>query len=273
MNEEQSGQSPHGRRTRIDKGQRQLIQRDIDVLRLIGEQYTYRFDQLQVLLARHPDSHAANPNLLSETRTRAAIQKWEQLGLAHSRKILHNEAAYVWLSRRGLHHVNLDVAYWEPEHGNLDHYAWINEVRAGCMANFRRNKKYQDYEWEGERLWRAKRERLLKAKKADNSLLVPYAYQGKHRPDGVVHYTWEDGQQYAIAIEVQISVKTAIFYEAAWDDLVRHFIAIWYYVTPEVKPSLLRALEEWQGDENPGYLEAPHNIRDRIYVYDLKKHL
>ena len=48
MEKERSGRSP--RRTRFDKGHRQLIQRDIDVLRLIGEQYTYRFDQLQVVL-------------------------------------------------------------------------------------------------------------------------------------------------------------------------------------------------------------------------------
>jgi len=271
MEKERSGRSP--RRTRFDKGHRQLIQRDIDVLRLIGEQYTYRFDQLQVVLARHPDSHTANPNLLSETRTRAAIEKWEQLGLAQSQKILHKDPAYVWLSRRGLHHAGLDVAYWEPEHGDLEHYAWINEARAGCEANFQRNNKYQEYAWESERLWRAKRERWLKEKKADNSVWIPHAYQGKHRPDGMVHYTWEDGQQYTIAIEVQISVKTAAFYEPVWDDLVRHFIATWYYVTPAVKPSLLKALEEWQHNENPGYLEAPHSLRNRIQVYDLKKHL
>lgn len=272
MEHERSALSPTGRQVRFDKGRRQLIRRDLDILRRIGEQYTYRFDQLQAELAHHPDSHAENPRKLSETRTRAAIQKWEQLGLAHSRKILHNEPAYVWLSRRGLHHVGLDMAYWEPEHSDLDHYAWINQARIGCMAQFQRNKKYQEYEWESERLWRVRRDRLLKEKKADNSLLVPYAYQGKHRPDGVVHYMVED-TSYTVAIEVQISVKTATFYESAWDDLVRHFVATWYYVTPEVKPGLLKALEEWQGDENPGYLEAPHNIRDRIYVYDLKKHL
>jgi hypothetical protein len=49
------------------------------------------------------------------------------------------------------------------------------------------------------------------------------------------------------------------------------FIATWYYVPPAVKPSLLRALEEWQSDENPGYLETPQSLRNRIQVYNLKK--
>ena len=181
---DKAGRSPSGRHVRFDKGQRQLTQRDQDVLRLIGEQYCYRFDQLQAVLARHPNSHSADPDALSETRTRAAIQKWEQLDLARSRKILHSHPAYVWLTRRGIHHAGLDVAFWEPEHGNLDHYAWINEVRAGRDAIYQDNPKYQNYEWESERLWRTKRERLLKEKKADNSLYVPYEYQAKHRPEG-----------------------------------------------------------------------------------------
>ena len=102
MRKQQLGRSPTGRRLRFDKGKRQLTHRDPDVLKRIGEQHTYRFDQLQGVLARHPDSHAANLDRLSETRTRAAIQKWEQLGLARSRKIFHQEPAYVWLTRRGL---------------------------------------------------------------------------------------------------------------------------------------------------------------------------
>src|SRR5258708_25820404 len=135
---EQTGRSPSGRHSRFDKGQRQLMRRDIDVLRLIGEQYTYRFDQLQSVLARHPDAHAANPKQLSETRTRAAIQKWEQLGLARSRKVLHDDPAYIWLTKNGLHHADLAVAFWEPEHGNLDHYAWINEAQAACEVDFQK---------------------------------------------------------------------------------------------------------------------------------------
>ncbi len=68
-------------------------------------------------------------------------------------------------------------------------------------------------------------------------------------------------------------MKTYSFFAAAWDDLVRHFGSIWYYVSAEVKKPLLEALEKWQSDENPGYMEAPHDLRDRIYVYDLKPHL
>jgi hypothetical protein len=273
MEHERSAQSPTGRKVRFDKGQRQLIRRDLDILRRIGEQYTYRFDQLQAELARHPDSHAENPRKLSETRTRAAIAKWEQLGLVQSRKILHHEPAYVWLSRKGLHHAGLDVAYWEPEHSDLDHYAWINEVRVACEVRFSKKRIYQEYEWESERLWRAKRDQLLKEKKANESFLIPWPYRGRHRPDAVVHYiAVADGLSHAIAIEVQLSVKTYDWYTHVWDDLVRHFIATWYYVTPEVKPGLLAALEKWQ-EAKPGSQEAASELRDRIQVYDLRKQL
>jgi hypothetical protein len=57
------------RKPQAEKDSAHLRQRDLDILRLIGEQTAYRFDQLQRLLAHHRDtrpkiqrfSHKARP--------------------------------------------------------------------------------------------------------------------------------------------------------------------------------------------------------------------
>lgn len=269
MRKRPPGRSPTGRRLRFDKGQRQLTRRDVDVLQLIGEQYTYRFDQLQGVLARHPDSHSADPASLSETRTRAAIQKWEQLGLARSRKIFHEQPAFVWLTPRGLRQAGLDVEPWEPPNNSLDHPCWINEVRARIDGRAATHPdRFQHYHWESERLWWSRRNRLLKEHKANAALEIPRSYQCLHRPDAVVHFV-RDSIQHHIVIEVQLSVKTEGWFAHTWNALLWHHSSVWYYVSAEVKKPLLEMLQAWQ-QENPGYQDVPAHARQHIYVYDLE---
>ncbi len=269
-NDDEQQPGKPARRPRSDKGQRQLTQRDLDILELIGQQYTYCFDQLQGVLARHPDT-SAEKEFLSETRTRAAIEKWKQLGLADSRKILHGAPQWVWLTRRGLYHVRLNVAYWEPEHSDLEHYFWINETRAHLESVYKNNPKYEDVEWESERLWRAKRDRLLKEKKHDNALWIPEEYQSKHRPDAVFRYR-EGGHSYIAAIEVEISWKSYPTWKAIWNELLRHYAVVWYFVSEEIKPAFTAALKRYQ-NEKPAYDEPGEAERQRIYVSDLEQTL
>ena len=257
------------RKPRSDKGQRQLTQRDLDTLLLVGQQYTYCFDQLQGVLARHPDTNSADKEMLSETRTRAAIEKWKQLGLADSRKILVGAPAWVWLTRRGLYHVRLQVAYWEPEHSDLEHYFWINETRACLEKDYLNNPKYQDVEWESERLWRAKRDRLLKEKKHDNALWIPEEYQSKHRPDALFRFR-EGGQSYIAAIEVEISWKSYPTWKAVWNELLHHYASVWYFVDEQIKGAITAALKRYQ-NERPAYGEPSTEARQRIYIYDLEQ--
>lgn len=266
---EDQGKPP--RKHRSDKGQRQLTQRDLDTLRLIGEQYTYCFDQLQGILARHPDTTSAEKEFLSETRTRAAIQKWKDLGLADSRKILHAAPAYVWLSRRGLYHVQLNVAFWEPEHSDLEHYFWINETRAHLENIYKDKPEYQDYEWESERLWRSKRDRLQKEKKQDPALWVPFEYQSKHRPDALLRYR-QSGHEHVIGIEIELSFKSYPTWKAIWNELVRYYGSVWYFVSKEIKPAFEAALRRYQ-NEKPAYDEPDAELRTKIYVYDLEQTL
>jgi hypothetical protein len=262
-------EQPPSRKPRSDKGKRQLTPRDLDTLLLIGQQYTYCFDQLQTILARHPDTTSAEREFLSETRTRAAIEKWKQLGLADSRKILHDAPQWVWLTRRGLYHVHLNVAYWEPEHSDLEHYFSVNETRAHLEGIYKSNPEYQDVEWESERLWRARRDQWLKEKKRDNALWIPEEYQSKHRPDALLRYR-QGEDDYVIALEIELSWKSYPTLKAIWNELLAHYGSVWYYVDEDIKHSFETFLTRYQ-NEKPAYGEPASDRRQRIHVYDLRQ--
>lgn len=271
MRKRPPGRSPTGRLIRMDRGQRRLIRRDPDVLRLIGEQYTYRFDQLQGQLARHPDSQSHDPTVLSETRTRNAIQKWEQLGLARSRKIFQDEPAYVWLTPRGLRFVDLEVAPWSPT-DRLGHPYWINEVRAlRDMLATEFSDDWQHYEWESERLWRARRNRLFKEYKGQAVQKIPRSYHCKHIPDAVIHFV-RAGVQYHVAIEVQLSIKTESWFRTVWNALLLTHTAVFYYVSPKIKEPFMKMLQKWQ-QATPGGQEVPTQARQNIIVAELEQFL
>jgi hypothetical protein len=251
------------RATRSDKGQRRLIQRDLDTLRLIGEQYTYRFDQLQQVLARHPETTCEDQDCLSETRTREAINKWKQLGLADGRKILVGEPSYVWLTRRGLHHLQLDVAFWEPEHTNLQHYYWCNEVRASLVG------EHPGSEWESERLWRVKRDRWENEQKHSPHIEIPWEYRGKHRPDAILRYQ-QDGEDWLVAIEVELTAKSYPTWKTIFNEVVRCHDAVWYYAPRSVRGSLQRAVAQYRA-EQPRYQEPDTEARERLHIYALEE--
>ena len=67
------------RKERSDKGSIKITERDLSVLRFIGEQYAVRADQLARLLKRPAEG------ALSESGTRAVFTRWEKAGLSASR--------------------------------------------------------------------------------------------------------------------------------------------------------------------------------------------
>ena len=268
IKQEQPEQGKPVRAPRSDKGQRRLIERDLDILRLIGEQYAYRFDQLQGLLARHPQTHSADPTFLSETRTREAIKKWKQLGLVDSRKILHEDSAWVWLTRKGLSQVGLSVHFLEPRAADLSHVLWVNDIRAlvedeeGSLPGF---------VWESERLMRVKREYYQLEKKKDQHLLVPFEYRGKHRPDALLRYREdEDKREHVTAIEVELSQKSYENWKKIFQELSIYYSNARYYVSDELRPALSKALKRFQ-EETPKYGEPETEQRQYIYIHRLRE--
>src|SRR3954451_6452006 len=98
----EQGKAHEPEKPQADKDRAHLRQRDLDILRLIGEQTAYRFDQLQALLARHPGTQAKDPRFLSQSYTSTLIRRWKRLGLVTSRKIYHDEPGWICLTERGL---------------------------------------------------------------------------------------------------------------------------------------------------------------------------
>jgi len=260
------------RHLRSDKGKPQLTQRDLDVLQMVGEQTAYRFDQLQGLLARHPTTHSADPAFLSETRTTVMIRRWQQLGLADYGKILHDEEGWIWLTAKGIAHLQLPVRFHEPFHGDLEHLYWINETRALVEDSYG---TAPGFCWESERHIRATRERLLAQQKQDQraDLWLPLEYQYQHRPDGLFRYqAGQEAKEHVTAIEVELSHKAYPMWKKIFLELIRCYHAVQYYVHPTVKASLMKAVEHFQ-NEVPEYGEPSYQRRLSISIYDLEKRL
>ena len=123
----------HRRSPRSDKGIAQLTGRDLDLLRIIGEQTAYSFGQLQGWLARHPDSQSTDPTCLSESRTSALLQRLQKLDLLVYRKILYEEPAWVWCSARDCFTLSYHAAstnllwrIWSTYFGSMRRAPWSN---------------------------------------------------------------------------------------------------------------------------------------------------
>jgi hypothetical protein len=242
------------------------------MLRSIGEQGAYRFDQLQGLLARHPDTRAADPAFLSETRTYAILQRWQQLGLVVYRKVLHDELGWIWLTAKGLYHVQLALQFHEPAVGDLEHLFWINETRALVEDTYGSRPGFC---WESERQFWATRERLRAEQKREPDLRLPLEYSGAHRPDALLRYRTgqePDATEVVSAIEVELSEKASGTWKKIFIELTRHYSNAHYYVHASVKGSLQKALEKFQA-EDPQYGEPAPERRRYIYIHDLEQRL
>ncbi len=260
------------RRSRSDKDQSQLTQRDRDVLRQVGEQIAYCFDQVQGLLARHPDSLSTDPECLSETRTRATIRRWQKLGLADYRKILYDEPGWVWLSKKGLYATQVEGRFLEPSPVILEHLYCLNETLALIEHTYG---TYPGFRWEGERQIRVIRERLQAQQKQDKYLSIPFEYQGRHRPDALVRYLVDvkDGKrEIASAIEVELSEKSYEAWKKIFLELAHYYPNAHYYVDASIKASLTKALKRFQ-NEDPAYDEPETERRQYIYIHDLEEFL
>ncbi len=265
-----SNNIPLRRQTRSDKGHPQLTHRDEVILRLIGEQVAYRFDQLQGLLVRHAESHSQDPAALSESRTYALIQRWQKLGLADYCKIRHYEPGWVYLTRKGLLYLRLSVRFLDPYHSDLDHLFWVNETRALVEEAYGSRPEFQ---WESERLYRATRERFKAQQRREPGLWIPLEYQGSHRPDALLRYQVgdePDTRSVVVSIETELSEKAYATWHTIFIDLLQHTHLAHYYVHPEVKSTFTNALTRFQS-EKPAFGEPKCEQRQFIYVHNLKQ--
>jgi hypothetical protein len=215
----------------------------------IGEQTAYRFDQLQGLLARHPDSHSHDPAFLSETRTAALLKRWEALDLANYRKIRYDEPGWIWLTRKGLYHLDLPMRFLDPRHASLDHLFWINEARVLVEEAYGSREKFQ---WESERQFRVLHEHFKAERKREPELWVPREYRSSHRPDALFRYRRSqepDAPEWVCAVEVELSEKKYEGWNHILTELRSHYDYTYYYVHPDVKASFCKAADRFNAEE------------------------
>src|SRR5947209_2294347 len=117
------GDAPPPRRCRrSDAGLVRCSPRDLDLLRIVGEQYAVTLPQLARLMECSP--HAA----------RWLRSRWERAGWARGRALLVGEPVFVWLTRRGHGIADVDYALWRPNPGMLAHIAAVTDVRLDVRA-------------------------------------------------------------------------------------------------------------------------------------------
>ncbi len=167
-----------------------LRRRDLDVLGWLGEQYSARVDQLEILLDCGP-------------RTAQRVTgRLRDAGLVTTRRLLVGEPAWVIPTASGLRAAGQHFNASQPRVGLLAHVAAVNDVRLHVQA------RSPESEWIPERL-------LARERQA-----------GEHLPDGVVI---TDGRRVAIEVELTVKSRrriTAILDELTGSfDAVLYFCA------------------------------------------------
>lgn len=205
-------------RRRSDYGTVRATERDLLCLKWIGEQYTIRLDHLQYLAGRYSDRELQEPDKLSYEGTRNLVYKrWFKAGWIEKQKILAHEPIWIWLTKKGLHAVELGYGYREPAVGRLSHIWHANEARLLI------ERIIKDDGW-----WMCDREVNTQRKSLDK----------KHMIDGEVYYRDE-----IIGIEVEISRKSDRRLIAICQELQHDYKYVWYIVNDECKSAIERATQ------------------------------
>lgn len=213
------------RKERSDKGSIKVTERDLSVLRFIGEQYAVRHDQLARLLKRPAEG------ALSESGTRAVVSRWEKAGLTDSRKVIADEPKFIWLTRKGLDEVGLSFKPWAPTAASLAHIFWTNQVR---MHTEERHPQSS---------WRSERE--LRKGRVMQSISTGQA----HEVDAEIHLA-----EGIVAVEVELTAKSADRRRSIMAEVVQRYATVWYFAPTNVASLLQESA-----------LSVPGRERVRIY--------
>lgn len=182
------------------------------------------YDHLHRLLAHFGDSPRKDTDKVSYSATLNAVQRWLQLGLIDTpQKILRGYTTHVWLSRRGLHQLELPYAYYVPKPSRIPHFYAVNAVR------------YHLQRFNFSALWES--ERTLKLQH-DRSPL-PEATRRRTLPDAVLHVA--NVPTIAVQVLEQQKLDTSYKIQDAIHNLsliAREYTRLWCFVPFETLPTL-----------------------------------
>ena len=180
------------RARRADAGLIRTTERDLRLLRVVGEQYALSVPQLARVMGR------------SEHAGRWLRDRWQRAGWVEGRALIVGRPPFVWLTRRGLRAAGLDYAVWRPTPGALAHVAAVTEVRLDV------HHRHPSAEWVTER-----------------DLARVGSGRAAHRPDGLVVM---DGR--AVAVEVELTQKERRRAARIMSDLVVAYESVTYFASP-----------------------------------------
>lgn len=209
------------RAPRADKGHPWWTPRDLAVLAWIAEQYGVRRDQLAVLLAREGVVATQTPGRVAESTVKDWVQRWRRAGIVGSTLVFAGQPSWVWVTRLGCEHLELDYRLWEPRARGLPHLYAVNEARLLVEA------RYPEAEWHSERARR------------HGQPFVAGQTRVEHQPDAEVQF----GER-RIAIEVELSSKSKKRQPTILYGLARSYSGIWYFCSPSTQVLIQRAIAE-----------------------------
>lgn len=202
----------------------QLTERDLQVLRWIGEQTAARADQIAHLLAQQAGPGIQTPGQLSESATRVWRTRMKALGAVKEARGFHNEPSYLWLTGKGLRLAGLDFKPLEPALTSFKHLYWCNEVRLFIAA------RRPEARWISERELRSEHAQASREKR-----------QVPDIPDALV-----ETRNGVAAVEVELTDKqhsrlTRLVRRRAND---QRYYTVWYFCSEETHERVARAREE-----------------------------
>lgn len=201
-----------GRAQRADAGLTRVTERDLTLLRWIGDQYAASLPQLSSLMGR------------SEHAARWLRARWQRAGWVEGHALLVGRPVFVWLTREGGRIAGVYYKPWQPNAGMVAHIEAVNDVR----------------------LWLAQRrpEAAWTCERALTPRVAPGAPRDRgHRPDGVLRV--DDGRR--VAIEVELTLKSRARLEQIAARLLAEFDAAWYFAAPDVTRALASLAERSGG--------------------------
>ena len=208
MSRRDGAAAERARATRSDAGAVRCSARDVELLRIVGEQYAVTLPQLARLMDCSP--HAA----------RWLRSRWERAGWARGRAMLVGEPVFVWLTRRGHGIAGIDYAVWRPNAGMLAHIAAVTDVRLDVM------RRHPGALWVSER-------------ELHREISGETGGRQRHRPDGLVVLGGRE-----VAVEVELTLKRRARIESIMRELVARYGSVSYFTAPAPRRTLTQLAAE-----------------------------
>ena len=201
-----------GRRRRIDAGSVRVTERDVELLRLVGEMYAVSQTQLRRLLG------------CSESRAHRVRRRWQRAGWVEAQLMLAAEPLALWPTREGLRVAGLgEYRVWRPSPQRIGHVLALADVR--LLVEERRR---------GAR-WVSERQLARDGGRAGRTV---GSEVGQHRPDGVVEL---DGRRAAVELELTSTGRERA--RQIMRLLLEHFDSAWYFAAPRPAAVISEAAE------------------------------